>query len=73
MSDRPDGNGSGLGKGILALSIPTLLASGPLAGVLLGWLIRRATGWGEWVMIVMILLGTAAGFREAIRLMRRIS
>lgn len=68
-----DNGGGGLGKAAIALSIPTMLASGPLVGALLGYLIQRATGWGQWVMPVMILLGAAAGISEAIRLMRRIS
>lgn len=57
----------------LALSIPTLLAAGPLVGFGLGWLIRHWTGWGEWVTWVMVLLGIVAGIRETVLVIRRLS
>lgn len=56
----------------LALSIPTLLAAGPLVGYGLAWLIRRWTGWGPWVTMVMVLLGIAAGIREVVQVIKRL-
>ena len=56
----------------LAMTIPFLMACGPLVGYALGWLIRRATGWGHWVEAVMALIGLAAGIREAIRVIRKL-
>jgi ATP synthase protein I len=57
----------------MALVIPMMLASGPLVGYGLGWLLRRWTGWGGWVIPVCIALGFAAGVRETIKIIRRIS
>lgn len=57
----------------LALAIPMLLASGPLVGYFLGVFIRRWTGWGGWVVVLMMVLGMAAGVRETIKVIRRLS
>lgn len=57
----------------LAVSIPTLLVSGPLVGFGLGWLIRHWTGWGPWVTWVLVILGTMAGIRETIQVIRKLS
>ena len=57
----------------LAMTIPMLLLSGPLVGYGLGWLIRRWTGWGEWVIAVCVLLGLVSGIRESIKVIRRVS
>lgn len=57
----------------LAVSIPALLVSGPLVGFGLGWLIRHWTGWGPWVTWVLVLLGTVAGIREVIQVIRKLS
>lgn len=57
----------------IAMSIPMLLASGPLVGFGLAWLIRRWTGWGAWVTWVMIVLGMVAGIRETIKAIRKLS
>jgi F0F1-type ATP synthase assembly protein I len=57
----------------VALTIPALLVSGPLVGYGLGWLIRRWTGWGPWVDVLMLLLGLIAGARETIKVIRKIS
>lgn len=57
----------------LALSIPSLLAAGPLAGWLIGWLIQRWTGWGNWVVVVFVFVGLAAGIRESIRVIQKLS
>lgn len=69
-NDKPDGNWSQVG---LALSIPTLLAAGPLVGLALGWLICRATGWGLWVQWVLMILGMVAGIRETIKVIQKLS
>ena len=57
----------------LAMSIPMLLAAGPLVGFGLGWLVRRWTGWGVWVTVVFLLLGMVAGIRETIKVIRKVS
>lgn len=57
----------------LALSIPTLLVSGPLVGFGLGWLMRRWFGWPEWVSYLMVLVGLVAGIRETIKVIRRLT
>lgn len=57
----------------LALTIPMILAAGPLAGLLLGWLLQRWFGLGSWIVIVMLVLGLIAGARETIKVIRRLS
>jgi F0F1-type ATP synthase assembly protein I len=56
----------------LALLIPSVLLAGPLAGLLLGLLFQKLTGWGEWLLAVFILLGLAAGARETVGIIRRL-
>ena len=51
----------------------SLLAAGPLAGLLIGSLVRRWTGWGPGVTAVFVILGLVAGARETIRVIRRLS
>lgn len=69
----PEDGGNPWTKAGLALMIPSVMAAGPLAGLLIAWLVRRLTGWGDWVTAVLILLGLAAGVRETIRIIRRLS
>jgi F0F1-type ATP synthase assembly protein I len=57
----------------MALSIPTLMVSGPLVGYGLGWLVRHWTGWGAWVEALLMALGMIAGVREVIKIIRKIS
>ena len=61
----------------LALSIPTLMVSGPLVGYFLGyglvaWL-DIGDPWGKVIKVVGLILGVVAGARETIRLIRKIS
>ena len=68
-----DENGSSSwGKAGQALLIPSLLAAGPLGGMLIGWAIRRWTGWGGWVIVVFVLLGVVAGIRETVKIIRKL-
>ena len=71
-SPPPEPSDSQWGKAGLALLIPSLMAAGPAAGLLIGWLIRRWTGWGSWVTIVFLFLGLVAGVREVIQVIRRL-
>lgn len=61
----------------LALSIPTMMVSGPIVGFLLGMGINRVFGitppWERWVKVVCLVLGLIAGGRETVRVIRRIS
>lgn len=57
----------------LALMIPMVMVAGPLAGLLLGWLLQRWFGLGSWILGVMLLLGLIAGARETIKIIRRLS
>lgn len=70
----PDNQSANLATQLgLALSIPSLLVAGPLVGYGLGWLIRRWTGWGSWVTMAMVLVGIAAGIRQVVQVIRRLS
>ncbi len=44
------------------------LIGGPLGGALVGWVLDRLLGTFPWIMIVMLLLGMAAGFRNILKM-----
>ena len=44
------------------------LIGGPLGGALIGWVLDRLLGTFPWIMLAMLVLGTAAGFRSIIRI-----
>lgn len=67
------GRPSTWGQTGMAMMIPSLMVAGPLVGYAVGYLIRRGTGWGRWVEILMALMGLAAGIRESILIIRKIS
>ena len=52
----------------IGLSIPMTLIGGPVAGWLIGSWLDHALGTGFW-MVVMIVLGTAAGFCAMIEML----
>jgi F0F1-type ATP synthase assembly protein I len=54
------------------MMIPGLMVAGPIAGLLIGWLVRKLTGWGDWVLIVFLFIGLVAGGRETIQVIRRL-
>lgn len=56
----------------LAMAIPGLLAAGPFAGLLLGWLVQKGTGWGDWIVFVFVGLGLIAGIRETIKVIKKL-
>lgn len=64
-------------RGSLALSIPTLLLAGPITGLLLSYLAIRLLhlegDQAKWTKVVLMLLGLAAGGRETLKVIRRIS
>ena len=46
------------------------LIGGPLGGALIGWLLDSWLGTSPWLLLLLMALGTAAGFRSIIRLSR---
>jgi F0F1-type ATP synthase assembly protein I len=50
----------------LAMMIPGLLLSGPIVGYLIGRGLQKWLGWGNWIVIVMLILGLGAAARETI-------
>ncbi len=56
----------------IAMSIPTVMAAGPLVGWGLGWAAIRYLHAPEWIEPVCMALGFAAGVRETIRIVRRL-
>ncbi len=50
-----------------AFRLSVEMASGLIAGGILGWLIDRLLGTSPWFLILFFFLGAAAGIRSAIR------
>ena len=59
--------GSALG---LAMRVGVELVSALAIGVIIGWLLDRWLGTGPWLMVVFILLGSAAGVLNVYRMAR---
>ena len=59
--------GSALG---LAMRVGVELVSALAIGVVIGWLLDRWLGTGPWLMVVFILLGSAAGVLNVYRMAR---
>ncbi len=53
--------------------IPTVLLVTPTVAYFLGVLLARWLGAGDWLKVVMALLGFAAGIRETVRIVKRAS
>jgi ATP synthase protein I len=47
------------------------LIGGPLGGALIGWVLDRWLGTFPWLMLILLFLGIAAGFRSIIKLSNR--
>lgn len=47
------------------------LIGGPLGGALIGWVLDRMLGTFPWLMLIMLFLGTAAGFRSIMKISNR--
>ena len=61
----------------LALTIPTMMAAGPLVGYFIAYMLNLWLDipgpWDGRVKIIGVLLGTAGGIRETIKLIKKIS
>ena len=55
----------------IALTIPMVMAAGPLVGFGLAWAAQRWLGAPGWTKFVGIALGTAAGIRQLMQLLKR--
>jgi ATP synthase protein I len=44
------------------------LLGGPLGGALVGWVLDRMLGTFPWIMLAMLFLGMAAGFRSIMKI-----
>lgn len=68
---------SGWRQAGLALTVPWLMLSGPITGFLLAlgiiWFFKLSEPWDGRIKIIMVLVGTIAGVRESIRLLKRIN
>jgi F0F1-type ATP synthase assembly protein I len=53
--------------------IPTLMVVSPLVGYFLGVLLQRYLGAGDWIKPACMLLGMAAGVRQMILILRKVS
>jgi type IV secretory pathway VirB2 component (pilin) len=77
LQKRPDPETNPWQAAGLALSIPMLMVSGPIAGYLIGLGIVWATGlndpWARRVKYICLIVGVLAGARETIKLIRRLS
>jgi hypothetical protein len=74
---KPTKDESGWRQAGIALTIPWLLLSGPITGFLLAiginWLFKVGEPWDGRIKIIMILVCTFAGIREAYKLLKRMS
>src|ERR1700753_2372925 len=60
----PTGDNAGMGKG---LRLSAELLAGVLVGLGIGWALDRWLGPAPWLLLVFLLLGTAAGILNVIR------
>lgn len=60
----------------VGMLIPMMMLAGPLTGLVMGWLVIRffeiQPPWDSRIKMICVLVGTAAGFREAIRTVKKI-
>lgn len=57
----------------MAMTIPAMMAAGPLVGWGLAHLAQRYLGAPEWTTAVGILLGLAAGMRQVMLVIRNLN
>ena len=55
----------------LAFRLSVELASGIVAGAILGWLLDRLFSTAPVLMVILLFLGAAAGVRNAVRVTQR--
>ncbi len=55
----------------LGSRVLSYLIGGPLGGALIGWVLDRLLGTFPWIMLIMLFLGMAAGFRSIVKLSTR--
>jgi F0F1-type ATP synthase assembly protein I len=53
--------------------IPAILLASPVVGFVLGSLLCKWTGAGDWLKALMAMLGVAAGANEVVRIIKRAS
>ena len=68
----PSERGRQVRQASIAMTIPMVMAAGPLVGWGLGWAARRYLGAPNWVMLVGVVVGLAAGIRQTILLIRQL-
>ena len=57
----------------LAITIPMVLASGPLIGWFIGTWLDKKLGTTPWIFIILLILGVVASVRETIKIIKEIS
>ena len=61
----------------LALTLPTMMAAGPLVGLFLGWGVGKLLGleppWDGRSITIGVICGTVAGIRETVRIIKKLS
>lgn len=73
LDQQPSGPAPPLSLASYALRVATELIAGILVGGLLGWAIDRHFKTSPWGLIGFLLLGTAAGFLNLMRAVRRMN
>ena len=68
-----DPNDNQMRSAAMYMMIPALLLASPIVGFVLGVLLCKWTGAGDWLKAVMALLGVAAGGNEVARIIRKAS
>ena len=68
---------SQLRQASLALTLPMLMVAGPVVGYFFAWLIIRwfdvGPPWDGRIRIIGTVIGALAGFRETVRVIKKIS
>lgn len=64
--------GSGSAKGVgLGMRVVTELLAGVLGGLIVGWFLDRWLGTSPWFLVILLVLGMAAAFRNVWKLASR--
>jgi len=70
---KDDPNGNQMRSAGMYMMIPALLLASPIVGFVLGVLLCRWTGAGDWLKALMAMLGVAAGANEVARIIKKAS
>ncbi len=72
--NKPDNNKFKLARQLgIAVTIPMTLLAGPLVGWFIGSWLDKWFGTKPWLLVILLVLGTVAGVRQTIHMIKEIS